>query len=324
MTIAVFLSEEIKQTSFPQLLLKWAEAFPDRHYILISFGKHLENLPPNCTPVKVEPQIKNRLTRYYWFNFKLPAILNRYNVSVFISTYPFLRLKDSILQILYLENLKPAVICDSRNYRYYRKAVVITTTNPVLASVLQKKYKFPEGKIKLLPLPAEFNETYKSDREPYFTSIIYEGNHNQVITLLKAFSIFKKLQKSSFKLMLINHSKIQNPLPELNSYKFRSDVEIMDGNMQKNILNSAYAFIDLADISAGISNIYEALKYGKPVISTIPENEILKNIILFSESKDSALAEKMMHLYRNENAGKPVAIKELTFSNYMSTLEKML
>ena len=318
MTIAIHISSRLKNDFFLNCFLKFANINKDDHFILISDGKFniSKHLPDNCTPVSLEPLIKNQLLKYYWYNFKLPSILNRYNADVYFSPVFAASLKSKVPAVIFLNEINGSSEADinASNLKYMRFAKYICSTNPVQLQNIKIKYPFLSTKLIDIPFPV--NSSYKtlsyeareilnekfSNGNDHFTTIISSENKEAVITLLKAFSIFKKWQKSSFELIIINKTKNEKILPQLESYKYREAVHIIQFKErdEKDIISSGYAFFDLSNISTGKEFVLKAMHCGVPVISTIQSKNVFEEAVFYSEATDKSLSEKMMVIYKDE------------------------
>src|SRR5262245_60083883 len=80
---------------------------PNDHFIFIfdsPFDPSLIN-HSNITPVILGPEMKNSLLQYYWYNFKLPRILNKYNASIFISSNHICSLRTEAEQTAFIKDV---------------------------------------------------------------------------------------------------------------------------------------------------------------------------------------------------------------------------
>jgi hypothetical protein len=112
MTIAVHIrfsdtKDDLNKNFNYQCFSILAGKYPEHHFIFI-FDKPF---PPllitlkNITPVLLSPQIKNRLLGHYWYNFKLPALLNKYHAGLFISDGINSSLRTPVKQCMILQDL---------------------------------------------------------------------------------------------------------------------------------------------------------------------------------------------------------------------------
>src|ERR1700709_1229022 len=111
MTIAVHIAvpevqNDLSTNFIYNCFIILAATFPGNHYIFI-FDKPFSPAlitEKNITPVLAGPQTKNRLMQYYFYNFKLPRLLNKYNVDYFVSA-EVCSLRTTVPQCLIVKDL---------------------------------------------------------------------------------------------------------------------------------------------------------------------------------------------------------------------------
>ena len=149
-------------------------------------------------------------------------------------------------------------------------------------------------------------EKYTKGNEYFFYRGVIEKNQN-IISLLKAFSIFKKRQKSSMKLVLMG--KVVRQKTEfdklIGSYKYREDVVIVVNTSpldEAQIVAAAYAYVQPHSNNI-LLFLFDALRSGVPVLlDKIPANEIFSDAALyFEKANDADMADKMMMVYKDES-----------------------
>jgi glycosyltransferase involved in cell wall biosynthesis len=129
---------------------------------------------------------------------------------------------------------------------------------------------------------------------------------NHIITLLKAFSLFKKRQLSNLQLVLAGPVLWpQGGFEEkLASYRYRSDVivlEAADEKLQAKLLGAAYAFVNPSTTEGFSSFQLKALCCGLPVISSSEHSEPETPAVLRSGNQPEEFANQMKLLYKDEN-----------------------
>ncbi|MGF2412761.1 MAG: glycosyltransferase, partial [Ferruginibacter sp.] len=151
-------------------------------------------------------------------------------------------------------------------------------------------------------------EHYTDGKEYFLYSGVIDSNNN-LITLLKAFSFFKKRQKSNMQLVLASKTTVTDKvfIKDLASFKYRAEVKLCE-NLQPETLAqitaSAYAMVyPLLYQGNGISLI-EAMQADVPVITAdntaIPE--ICGDAALYTNPNDfNDIADKMMLLFKDED-----------------------
>ncbi len=196
--------------------------------------------------------------------------------------------------ITFLEKQKPTKATQQMDERVF-------VTEPVVEKgfwslnydeKLAAKEKFAEGKV-------------------YFVYNDFQNDKDKFVEVLKAFSAFKKMQQSSWELLVllrntIAGSKKEEMLQPLSSFKFREDITVLEGldtGTLAKIIGGAYALISNTKNIIYDPSVFEALLCNVPVIATSNDiNEKYSQAILqTTSSAPEQIAEKMMVLYKDEN-----------------------
>ncbi|MEO7523688.1 MAG: glycosyltransferase, partial [Ferruginibacter sp.] len=243
MTIAVHITVPGKQNGFNidfsyNCFKLLAKRFPKNHFIFIFDEPFAPSVitEKNITPVLAGPQVKNRLLQYYFYNFKIPRLLEKYNVDYFVST-EVCSLRTNIPQCLIIEDLsflqKHNILkgADARYLKRYTKFFVkrstcIVVLNPALKTTLLKTFPLADDKIHVLNCGVDRTSTpgYKNagavrnkytEGKEYFLFFLSPSTVSNTITMLKAFSLFKKWQKSNMQLVVVFTAKEKNTVKDL-------------------------------------------------------------------------------------------------------------
>ncbi len=306
-----------------QCFTQLAKDHPKDHFIFIFDSAYDPSiiLFPNITPVLLGPQMKNSLLQHYWYNFKLPRVLNKYNVSVFVSSNHTCSLRTDAEQWIVVHNSSILNRTHRRSTKknilqFIEKADAIITGNDYLKNKLAAVYPGHEEKTFVIPPgieeqydPPEFEEREKlknniSKGKEFFAYYTSNAGIEQTVTVLKAFSIFKKWQLSEMQLLIIDAAGQEEKLKQrLSAYKFRDHVKITGHKDVVSILSSAYAVIFMPDTENAQNEMLLCLTSGTPVI--VPSGEYYKSIFSnaasYADADEKTIAEKMMLLYKNEN-----------------------
>jgi glycosyltransferase involved in cell wall biosynthesis len=289
-------------------------------------------LPPNVSPVIIGPPTRHPLLWKYWFDFKLKPALKKINADVFVSPDGYLSLTTKVPQCLVIHDLgflhQPAAYKRSHLFylRYYtprfiRKAKVVATVSAFSKNDIITHYKTPAEKIEVVysavkdsfhPVTEQekiaVKEKYTGGQE-YF---IYAGAiqpRKNLLNLLKAYSLFKKRQRSNWKLVLAGRLAWKNDefLELLKTYKYKQDV-ILTGYLPEEeivrLIGSAYALVYPSFFEGFGVPVLEAIKCGVPALTTIGSSmeEIANDAALyFDASNPVSIADKMMLIYKDEN-----------------------
>jgi glycosyltransferase involved in cell wall biosynthesis len=282
----------------------------------------------NIVPVIVGPQPKSLLLLKFWFNYKIPVVLKNHKADIFI-TSEICSLRTRVPQLLIINDLTFSnhYKFNSKRYlTYYKKntpkflnkARIITALSNYCKNDILKSCQIEANKIEVVYTGAggkfeiiDFNEREKikeqySKGKEYF--LFYGDIYKEkgLFNILKAFSIFKKWQKSSMKLLIVTNLVLR---PEedkrLQLFKYKDDVKILNETLDElpKITASAYAVIDLSyHESFGVHSL-GAMKCNVPVITGDEGamTEVGAEAALYARPDDhKIIAEKMMMIFKDE------------------------
>ncbi len=143
-----------------------------------------------------------------------------------------------------------------------------------------------------------------SDGKEYFI-IDEDFDSNNIVMLLKAFSIFKKWQQSNMKLLIIVNKKNATILTKLiSNYKYRSDVQTIENSHIKinEIRFSAYAAIFLNTKGLFSMKALSFLENEIPIFMPTEESYTFsfEKCSLFFYNNEQSIAENLILLYKDE------------------------
>ncbi|MFT3909110.1 MAG: glycosyltransferase [Ferruginibacter sp.] len=334
MTIAVHIAAPVIQngtsTNFNyKCFTLLAQSHPKVHFIFIFDQPFPASAitEKNITPVLAGPQVKNRMLQYYFYNFKIPRLLNKYNVDHFVST-EVCSLRTNVPQLLIIKDLsflkKNNLLkrADSSYLKRYTKFFVkrsarIAVLNPTLKTTLLKTFAVADDKINIInaavdtgnSLTYEKTEAIKNnytEGKEYFLFFSTPSTVVNTITMLKAFSIFKKWQRSNMQLLILFASNEKNTIKDLSSYKYKADVKTLNATsleMSRELIAAAYAAIHLPAVELTEGEGLNCLASSIPLITTGTDfyRNIYHESALYSQPAEKDIAEKMMLLYKDEN-----------------------
>lgn len=129
-----------------------------------------------------------------------------------------------------------------------------------------------------------------------------------LLNLLKAFSLFKKWQKSNMKLLVAGRMawQYEDLLEKIKTYKYREDLVLL-GALEEaqltRITASAYALVYPSFFEGFGMPIVEAMQSGVPVIASNTSSmpELGSDAALYADPNDpDAMAKQMLLLYKDE------------------------
>jgi glycosyltransferase involved in cell wall biosynthesis len=303
-----------------ETIQRMAPAYPEQPFLFVvpAAAGLQHSLHQQGSTVLEPPATSGLPARLWWSAVQLPALLKKQKARVWVSSETKgVRTKLPVVQVV--TSLSPM-----RRPRASRLAKLLAKAHTVVAvsewcrEQLVAQYGVAADKIVVIaaaasPLfqPVEWTEkeaikqTHAEGNE-YF---IFQGNPGDpaaVTHVLKAFSVFKKWQKSKMKLVITGVSAGNSALQKLDAYRFRADVALWPEPAAAELAlltAGAYALVHAgAQDAAGIA-VLRAMACEVPVIATeigaLPG--ICGDAALYSEAADvKATGNNMIQLYKDE------------------------
>jgi len=325
-----------------ETLNRITKSHPDHQFIFI-FDRPFHKkfiFADNVTPVVAGPPARHPLLWKLWYDIKIPRVLQKHKADVFVSCDGFCSLNTLVPQCLLIHDLSflhyPSFIKRSHALfykhftpRFLQKANSVATVSLFSKNDIIAHYKVNADKINVVysaakdifyPIGEDEKEKTKSrytEGKEYF---IYAGAvhpRKNLTNLLKAFSAFKKRQKSSWKLVIAGRLawKYEAFLGKLKTYKYRDDV-VLTGYVEErelvNLIGSAYAMVYPSLWEGFGVPPLEAMRCHIPVITSAHSSmqEICRDAALYARVDDyNDIADKMMLLYKDEALRKELISK---------------
>jgi glycosyltransferase involved in cell wall biosynthesis len=286
----------------------------------------------NIQPVIIPPRARHALTFRYWYDVSLPLALRKIKPDIVIQPFGFCSMTTKYKQILVVHDLAflhfPGFI--SRQHLWYYKwftgSFIKKANRVVTVSVFSEKdiiahYPAATGKTDVVfsaakesfkPIPYTRQQQVKVQYAEGCEYFLFVGGihpRKNLMQLLKAFSLFKKWQKSNMKLLVAGRLawKYGNLLEKLETYKHRKDVIMLDYLEETElaeITGAAYALVFPSYFEGFGVPIIEAMQCEVPVItsdvSSMPE--IGEDAVLYCDPDNAdSIAKQMMQLYKDES-----------------------
>jgi glycosyltransferase involved in cell wall biosynthesis len=338
MVIAVNIRVLSGNSSISQLLIDCFEMIainhPRHEFIFIAEKEFAEQKNPlqNVKRIILLQQSGNPLLWKLWYNYKLPSFLKKTKADLLITADGVCSLRTKVPQCLVVNDLaflhhpewylkKYLRFIKSNTALFLQKAKTVVTCSDVLKKEIVQRYRVAENKITVVPVtPGEkyqslnweakeqVKEKYTEGKE-YF---LYNGAvhpRSSLMNLLKAFSLFKKRQKSNMQLIIAssNNSEDAPFVESLKLYKYRNEVKLLTNLDKRSLMEitaSAYACINTSPLHNEIAVLLKAMQCEVPVIAGNLKVaiELLGEAALFVNSDlPENVAEKLMLLYKDEN-----------------------
>ena len=284
----------------------------------------------NATIITINQSIKNIASLKIWETIQLPKMLKQLKATILVQpngltgTTKVPQLMVVIDQLWVQQpSTAPAFL------RWYRrvfmkqgiyKAAQITTLTEQTRQDLLSTYPMAAGKVSLVysaasPLfqPVDYDQKrqtkdgYADGREYFLYTGIHHSTKN-IFELLRAFTLFKRWQKSNMKLLVVGTIAAEkNGIPQkLTSYKYKDDVVLLPAITEQQLAHitaAAYAVIHPFFHEPLAMPILSSMQSGVPVITISAHNieEIGGDTCFYALPNNSeALANEMKLLYRDE------------------------
>lgn len=306
---------------------------PEHQFIFI-FDRPYSNefvQAPNITPVVAGPPARHPLLWKWWYDIRIPAVLKKYKADVFLSCDGFCSLTTSVPQCLVIHDLAflhhPSFIYRSHLLYYKRytpkflkKASSVVTVSQFSKDDIVSKYRTDPAAIDVIynaarssmhPLSWQEKQSVNHEYTGGKNYFIYAGSihpRKNLVNLLKAFSIFKKRQKSDWKLVIAGRAAWQSRkfMDSISSYKYREDLVMTgytDDQKLAQLIGAAYAMVYPSLFEGFGMPVVEAMQAGVPVITSKGSamQEIGGDAALYADPNDHKdIADKMMRVYKDE------------------------
>ena len=296
-------------------------AHPEHSFFLITdidANKFLTS--KNSTVISAVPKPGNIILWRIWYAYKLPAILKKYNADVFVNMDHISSLNTKVPQCLVVPDISNHNSYFKKNAPvFFEKATSIITFSQVAKNEICKQYpKLATEKIVVIyngvnetlqeDTKEDTKEKYTQGKE-YFLFVGEIDDTNNLINLLKAFSFFKKRQKSNMQLIIATSKLLPDNtlVKSLKTYKYRDDVKLLADLQEEELLKiiaASYAFIYSLQQTGFYAPLLQAMQCEVPVIAgnSLLMIEICEDAVLFTDPVIfENIADKMMLLFKDES-----------------------
>ncbi len=255
---------------------------------------------------------------WYWKNICLPAIIKKTRTGCIAWIDEAVNNNFSLKQVLIVSNVDPM---PGKTAGYKDLDSIFTYSNAAASIIAEKEgetttvhslYLFEEPKVE--PLEWEEKELSKlsiADGREYFYAEI--DSVENLVGLLKAFTIFKKWQLSSMKLVIRISPQLN--IEKLENYKFKDDVVLTD---EQAALAAAWAAVYVNQSGSAYGGIYPLLHAHVPVIAPdkISFRDVYEESVYYADVNDpKSLGTAMVELYRNESLRNKLVNESKIFSS---------
>jgi glycosyltransferase involved in cell wall biosynthesis len=257
----------------------------------------------NVIPLILSPQARHPFLFYVWFHCRIPKLLKKHKIDLFVSPDGFLPLKSSIPTLAVIHDINfehqtkgiPSLV--ARYYKHYfpkyaQLATKIATVSEFSKSDIVKKYSIDPQKISVVynginesfvpisEMEKEVVRTAFSNGKPYFVFVGSLHPRKNLCNLLKAFDQYKKTDTSQTQLLVVGATlfKTKEIFRTHKTMTYRNEVHLC-GHLYANdlhrVLSSAKALAYISHFEGFGIPIVEAFACDTPVItsntSSMPE-----------------------------------------------------
>lgn len=314
-----------------ELLDQVTKKYP-QHQFLYIFDKAFDEdrcFAKNVLPIVAGPETKTNLRLQYWFNYKIPAILRKHKADVFISMDGICSMRTKKPQCLLISDLGFLHHLQSNkksNVSFYKKhtagflgmAKSISTVSNHARLVIADQYKINAATIEVIrpviddifkPIDWEEKENIKEKYTEGKAYFLFSGDIDQrsnLINLLKAFSFFKKRQKSNM-LLLVAGKADESFKKELKTYKYRNEVMLLEDLTKETLAKitaAAYAMLYPVLYNDLALPALQAMQCAVPIVTSntgaLPS--ICADTALYAHPNSfTDIAENMMLVFKDEH-----------------------
>ncbi len=286
---------------------------------------------PNVTPVVVHPQARHPILFYIWFEWRIPYMLRKYKIDLFLSPDSYMSIGTNVPTCLVIHDLafehypEHFVLAHRMYWRHFsplfaKKATRIATVSTFSKNDISARYGIDPSKIDIVyngahdeykPLDIATREAVKKQYANGCEYFVFAGAlhpRKNIVNLLKAFVIFKKRQRTNMKLVIVGrlawkYEEVERMKTEM---EFKEDVMwvgYMNVDELSKVMGGAYALV-YASLFEGFGiPILEAMQCGVPAIvsntSSMPEVAGDAALLVDPTNADD-IADKMHLIYKDE------------------------
>lgn len=320
MKIGFITGDDFFKTSSQYVARQVAEKLVASQHEVYIFNKTNFSVElPHTKTIKVESVLNKLFSKDLFEQRTIKNLLRQNNIGKLLFFEPGDIVKTEIPSVLILNQEPPTESAVLQRMTMMQHIITFSHTQ-------QQKlvYVLPEieGKISVSRMPVEVfsnfsyndrlaaKEQFANEKE-YFVFTDFEIDQEKILNLLKAFSAFKKMQQTNWKLVVYLRARfttkaLDETLQPLSNFKYRTDVNIINNRNDSTLaecIAGAYAHISTDEKSIFNIPVFEALCAGVPSVAVRSEvtTKYPDAVLEMNNNSAEAIAEQMMLLYKNEN-----------------------
>ncbi len=296
----------------------------NEHALYTSVLQQAEKTAPDFSFLFIVVPKVSALRLKWWYKVVLPKVLEQNKITLIINNTGTYIGKTKVIQLLLTDDisffLRPELLGKSIRKKLLNdfEKNILCAKHIIVPTVIAEKCiaeKSPANQIRvsvIAPVPVleevlEFDQREKVKQEvaggsEYFFFVEGNEQENNLLTVLKAFSKFKKWQLSSMKLV-IGHQITDEEKSKLRLYKYKDDVIVADEVKKTDVLRAAYALIYLNPFENFAIHVLQAMHSGVAVIVNKSQSteELAAEAALYTLNNEvDELSAHLIQVYKDE------------------------
>lgn len=267
----------------------------------------------NVTPVVIGPPTRHAVLWWLWFDYRIPAVLEKYNVDLFLSPDGYLSQRTKVPQLAVIHDVnfvhRPEDLpwLTEKYYNHYfpkfaRLARRIATVSFYSKEDITRSFKVDYDKIDVVydginPIFCPLSEVEKiqvkekyTNGHDYFLFVGALHPRKNLCGLLRAFDAFKSINGCKIKLVIVGGEmhKTGAIFETYDNMRYKDEV-IFTGRVSapelKGLMGAAYALTFVPFFEGFGMPVVEAMSAGVPVIcsNTTSIPEVGGNAVLYAD-----------------------------------------
>lgn len=288
---------------------------PDHQFYLVHYNQlKNERWPARENVHIISLPVVSKGPFYKWrCRNKINVFIKKKGAEILLSFNSYLLQRKNVSQYNFIYTLP------SKKIKHIQLAKGIIASSESLKEKLINEYQVPGQKI-LVAYGGADSKGMMSEEDKVFVKGKYVeekefflcrmnlARQENIIQVLKAFSLFKKRQKTSMKLILTGEAGTKKKQFEslINTYKYKDEVVVLhelDLREQSQLLRSAYAVLFVEAQKWNVLSELDIISAGVPLLTA--SSSVLKEIsgdaaLYFDLTDAKDIADKLMLIYKDE------------------------
>ncbi len=260
-------------------------------------------------------KVQNKLRTWLDNNLKYAPILKKWHIDKIVLAGTFLKVESILPQYLIVPHINFSIKEEDKSFVQNHNISFVTYGEKVKESILSicpnKAVTLYNPKVSELFRPLNWEESLEvkemySDGNDFFLVNSIGQNADYSVDILKGFSVFKKWQKSSMKILFISDN-IQELQEKIANYKYRDDVRIINQPNEKelaNVIAASYCTIHLPKEDGDNRFVLESVQCQIPVLLKKESTALtwLKDNAFYIDTfSTETLGQAFITMYKAEN-----------------------